>query len=224
MAWEVKSSTPMRWIWLCAAGELVGFGLGGGIGYLVFTAIPDPRSATAVIALLLGCAAAGVIEGAALGAAQWWGLRRRYPRLPAAPWIGATSAAAAVAWLLGGLPSTLISLLAPAVAATPAAPGGAVVALATAAGGAVLGTLFGVLQWSVLRDHAGRPGAWIIANTVGWAIALPWSFVAASLPQVTTPSRALAVTAAAGLIMGVIVAVATGAALRRMPPRPATVR
>lgn len=41
------------------------------------------------------------------------------------------------------------------------------------AGAGLYGTLAGVLQWLVLRRRVARAGWWVLANTVGWVVAIP---------------------------------------------------
>lgn len=94
------------------------------------------------LAALGAMVAAGVLEGTVLGLLQWRVLRRRFTRLEAASWVGATIAVAAFGWLIGGLPSTLANSPAAAAASDPVPGFSPVVIVALAAGlsvGAVTG-------------------------------------------------------------------------------------
>jgi hypothetical protein len=218
---SVRALLP-RWIAMCTMGELAGFALGGAIGYAVFTSIPDPTSLPLAAALLGGCALAGIVEGATLGAAQWWVLRKRYPTLRLASWAGVTALAAAICWALGGLPSTLISLFgAPSQGSSGPSddPSWAAVMLVSMAGGALLGAFLGFVQSRVLRRHADGAGWWIAASSVGWALALPWSFLAgSSAAGASSFQSAIAISAAAGLLMGATISAALGWAMSRITP------
>ena len=47
--------------------------------------------------------------------------------------------------------------------------------------GAGAGALFGLAQGWVLRGHAPRWRLWIAANAVGWAVGLPFTYLAGGL-------------------------------------------
>ena len=209
-----------RWIFFCTLGEFIGFASAGGIAYVVFTSIPDPTTLGLACALLAGCVLAGIAEGLSLGLGQWWALRGKFPELRARAWLGASVAAAAGGWILGGVPSTLISLLGrDAGSAAEAATEPSLVWLVggSALGGVALGAAFGAIQWRTLRRHAPAARRWIASNALGWGLALPWSYVAGSSASAArSPLHALAAAAFAGLAMGFTVAVANWYALRAM--------
>jgi len=90
---------------------------------------------------------------AAVGVLQWLILRRYLPG--PARWLVASLGAAALGFL--------VVLVLGAVNTDSG--------LATGVG--LYGTLAGTLQWLVLRQHVGRAGWWVLANTVGWLVAIP---------------------------------------------------
>jgi hypothetical protein len=103
--------------------------------------------------------AAGAVEGAVLALGQAFVLRRELPRFDSRAWTAATAAAAALAWSIGLLPSTVGDRIddVPLAAAVPA--------------GVVLVTLLlplGVAQWWVLRRYVERAPVWIWANVLAW--------------------------------------------------------
>jgi hypothetical protein len=161
---------------------------------------------------------AGAFEGSVLGLLQWLALRTWFPSLRARSWVLATAGVAALGWLLGMLPSTL-SEPAAAGAALPEPALPLVLALACSFG-AGAGSLFGLVQWWVLRRHAHDARRWISANAAGWAFGLPWSYVAGSSADVSR-SVPLAILwgVGAGAVMGLCVALFTGRALARIAPR-----
>ena len=73
--------------------------------------------ATGVAAVALGT----LLEGVVVGAAQWRVLREPLPALSRGSWVEATAIGAGLAWLLGMVPSTVISLLVGGAEATDAA-------------------------------------------------------------------------------------------------------
>jgi hypothetical protein len=207
------------WIAACTAGEVLGFGAAALWALLALQLFGlDPVSTAARAGVLGLMVLAGLFEGLVLGSLQWLALRRRFRRLRASHWIGATAAMAALGWFLGMLPVTL-SEPAPAGAQAAWEPP-MVLILAGAAGfGAAIGAAFGFAQWLVLRQHAHGATRWIAANALGWALGLPWAFVAGNLGDLTrSVPLAVALGAMAGLLMGLSVAVVTGLALRRIRP------
>ena len=85
--------------------------------------------------------------------------------------------------------------------------------------GGLAGALFGWAQWLVLRRHAQPAQGWITANAAGWALGLPWSYLAGSLADVSsTPAVAVLYGVLAGALMGLSVALATARALTQLEP------
>jgi hypothetical protein len=214
----------IQWIAACTAGELLGFGaaaLWAWIAVLVFGAEPVSwMGRLGVLALMI---LAGVCEGTVLAALQWSALRHWFPGLQARPWISATAAVAAFGWFVGMLPSTLIGNSGTDPARLIDPPWWLVMAGA-ALFGALAGALFGCAQWLVLRRHAHGAGRWIMANAVGWALGLPWSYLAGSSTDVSQALLWAVVSAVlAGALMGLAVALATAHALLRLQPTPPTV-
>ena len=186
-----------QWVAATWLGETVGFLLPT---VAVLAGADDPGDLLAAVVLV----AAGAGEGAVLGWAQAGVLRRVLPGFPRRGWVLRTAAAAAAVWAVG---------------LTPAALGGAVgewpVALQVAgglAGGALLLTVLGVAQWSVLRRLVPRSARW-----VGWTAAA-WLAGLAVFTAVTTPlwqpGQEPVVVALVGVVggcaMAATVAVVTG--------------
>jgi hypothetical protein len=88
--------------------------------------------------------------------------------------------------------------------------------------GLLVGALFGAVQALALRRAALHPHWWIIANAVGWAMALPVIYFGASLPgEAALLVQAIAAGLASGAIAGLILGVVTGLAFARMEPKQA---
>lgn len=83
-----------RWILACAAGELVGIGVAGGVAFAIGALIGEPQSLGSRLLTLAVFAAVGAVEGTALAGFQWRVLRARLPRLRAGEWVGVTVAVA----------------------------------------------------------------------------------------------------------------------------------
>jgi MFS family permease len=218
-----KRVSLARWVLACTAGELIGFGAAGAVAAFAFGAIPDPTTIPLAVLLILACVAAGVVEGATLGLFQWLAMRRAFPSLRARAWASVTALAGATGWFLGALPATLVSLsgASQSAEANPGwDPGMVATVLVSSILGLVLGGMFGVFQWIVLRKHAANAGRWIFANALGWALALPWSFVAGgSISSASGPALVWGIAALAGVMMGLTVALVTGFFLRRLVAR-----
>jgi len=136
--------------------------------------------------------------------AEWIVLRDELPGLPARSWIGATAAAAALAWGLGMVPSTLGDRL----GAVPVA----LLVPAFGAGGIALLLSIGTAQSLVLRGRVRRAWRWIPANALAWCAGLivAVSLMSVLLTEDTTLPGGIAIGAAAGVLMGAVVAAVTG--------------
>jgi hypothetical protein len=170
-----------RWVAANAVGEGLGLGATALVALALFPALGGdngilPALAVAAVAIAAGTA----IEGLIVGTAQWLVLRQPLPGITWPTWAGATAAGAGVAWTLGMLPSTLLSINQDAGQA-PASEPGAVMAYALAFGmGLVLGPVLGFAQWLVLRRHVASAGLWMPANALAWAFGMPLIFVGVS--------------------------------------------
>jgi hypothetical protein len=166
----------------------------------------EPQSIAARLLVLLVMVCAGAVEGLSLGWFQWRALRVRFPALAAKQWVSITAIVAAAGWLLGMLPPTLL----PVRSAGPAPAATATFFLALLMG-LGMGALFGAAQWWVLRRHVLHAGRWVAANALGWAVAMLWIFLAATLPGANTPFlAALALGAVCGLAAGLSLGAITG--------------
>ena len=177
------------------------------------------RVAVALLTVLIAMIG-GAVEGLAVGAAQWWLLRLWLTRLAASAWVGVTVAAAVAGWMLGMLPSVLVPLL----GSDGSAPEGTgpplwVMPLIGTGTGLVLGGLFGLAQYVVLRHHVRNARAWVWANAVGWAAAMAVMFTGAGIPAGPWPwAELLPLAAATGVLAGMAIGAVTGAVLPHLEP------
>ena len=170
-----------RWVAANALGEVVGLGGSALIGLALFPTLGEgaglfPALAVAAVAIAAGTA----VEGLAVGTAQWLVLRRSLPGIGWATWAGATAAGAGVAWTLGMLPSTLLSINQEAGQAQVAEPSALVVYALAFGMGLALGPVLGFAQWLVLRRHVAGAGLWMPANALAWAFGMVLIFAGVS--------------------------------------------
>jgi hypothetical protein len=211
----------LRWVGANALAEMIGLGVAGLVGVQVFAG--GPANLGQALVGIAPAIIAGAFEGLVVGWAQWSVLRQRLPGMRARSWIGATVLGAFVAWCLGMLPSTLMSLAPqPTAAQTGPSPFEGPLVYPLAMGmGAVLGVILGLPQWAVLRRWAPRGWRWIAANSAAWALGMPIIFVVAGgvspgLPVAAIAAMVLATLALAGAVVGAV----HGAVLVRMVPPP----
>jgi MFS family permease len=195
-----------RWVAAFIGGEVVGFGLAAPLGALAGWASDDASGASRTAIAILGGALAGVIEGSAVGWAQWRVLRGPLPTIGRRAWIVATAAGAALAWAIGMSLGTL---------ASPSdEPPFAVVVAGAAILGAALGALLGAGQWLVLRRRVARAERWVVANALGWTIGMVVAFGGGGLVGEGSPVVGIILVAAlTGAAMALAPALATGRAL-----------
>ncbi|GAA5165769.1 hypothetical protein [Ornithinimicrobium tianjinense] len=189
-----------RWVLLVAAGEFAGFMAPALAGSLAYAA------GVAGWWFYLTMVAAGAVEGLVLGAAQGTALRRAAVPASRARWTALTSVAAACAWSLGMLPSTLqgVDWRSPAVL------------VAVVVGAVVLLCSIPSAQWLELRRVSRRATLWLPINVVAWGVGLLWTFAPSPfVDEGTSPWVLVGVFAVAGLLMAVTMAVLTGLGLRR---------
>jgi hypothetical protein len=196
MSTKLTTSVWTTWFFWVTAGEFAGF---------LAPALAGALTSSALLLVL-----AGVIEGAVLGAAQCFVLRRTIPRLSAPHWIGVTAAAAGFAWAialftvryaepLGSMPLPMLLSVAAFV-------------------GMSLLLSMGVGQWLVLHHHVPRASRWVWANAVAWCAGLiVFTGVTTPLWQPGQPTALIVLIGAlGGLLMAATMAAITGSALVRL--------
>ncbi len=177
-------------------------------GASVIEAEPDVGGilGVAALAVLLGT----FLEGCVVGAAQGTVLQARRPDISRRSWVGATSAGAGLAWLVGMVPSTAMALAEPASTDAPMQEPTLVILLLLAALlGLVTGPVLGVAQWVVLRRRVARPASWLWANGLAWAVGMPVIFAGMDLvpwdgPAALRIAAIYSVCLVAGLMVGAI--------------------
>jgi len=179
-----------RWVAANAVAELIGLG-GSALVLIGLIALVDENSVGGILLMAAGAILLGtMLEGVVVGLLQWCVLRDALPTLPRRSWVTATAIGALIAWLLGMIPSTAMSLAGSgAESAAPAAEPPAWLFYLLAAGmGFVLGPVLGTPQWVVLRKHVRRAGWWVLANALAWMVGMVIIFLGTSaIPEGPIP-------------------------------------
>ncbi|HEX6311358.1 MAG TPA: hypothetical protein VF152_06995 [Acidimicrobiia bacterium] len=191
-----------RWTLAFLVGELVGF---------VPPAVTGASLAAAGVsdaALVVGLTVAGLLEGAALGAAQAWVLARSAPAVDRRAWVLATTAAAGFAWFVG--------MSGGALAGSAVAPPAVLAAVLAPAWVAALLSM-GYAQWLVLRRTVPASGRWVWVTAGAWLLGVMIPVVALSAAPDGWPGWIHAVVGVlAAVAMGLTVGALTGRTLDRL--------
>ena len=185
-----------RWIVAVSAGEGIGFAIATTVAVLTIVGGIDGPARLALV--IVG----GAFEGTALALGQHLGMREARPI--AWRWIGATALAAAIAWTLGMLPSTVgIDL------------GSPVALIAVGIGGIVLLASIPLAQWLVLdRPRSFR---WVPVNAGAWAVSILWTFAPSPFIDERSPIPLVAALyVVAGILMAVTFACLTAGVARSL--------
>jgi hypothetical protein len=214
----------LRWIAANALSEMLGLGLTFaviGLGFARLEAIPGLWGVLGSFALAV---ASGAIEATLVGLAQAWALRPAFPAVTRLRWWRATLIGALAAYVLGYLPSTLMSLGEQSTQSAAVEPPQAVILLLAAGMGAAAGALLSAAQWRVLRRSVTGAGVWIPANMLAWALGMPLIFWGMDIFFKFQPlARGVPFLAALLLAMGALVGAVHGFFLARLI-KPADVR
>jgi hypothetical protein len=199
----------LRWVLANALGEALGL---EGTALIWALSVLNTGKGTGIYAILVLAAfsvlAGTLIEGTVVGTAQWLVLRRPLPHLRWRTWVLATGAGAFLAWTLGMVPSTLLSL-GSGGGTPPAEPGEATVLGLAFLMGLALGPVLGVAQWVALRPFVRRAALWVLANALAWACGMVVIFagidlaMGGGLSPAVVPILALTL-ACAGALVGAV--------------------
>jgi hypothetical protein len=209
-----------RWVLANALGELLGLGLTFAAIGLAASGLEGLPGLGSVLASFAVAVASGAMEATLVGLAQWWAMRPWFPAITRLHWWRATLIGALVAYALGYLPSTLMSLGEQAAEAPPVEPSQAVVLLLAAGLGAVAGAVLSFAQWLALRHSVGGAGLWIPANMLAWAAGMPIIFWAMdAVFQMPSLLRGIPLLAGALLVTGAVAGAIHGAFLVKLAGR-----
>jgi hypothetical protein len=207
----------LRWLAANAFGELLGLGLTFTMIALVLSGLDDQEGIGGVLISFLVAVASGAIEATLVGLAQWWAMFPWFPAISRRTWWLATLVGALVAYVLGYLPSTLMSLGEEASQSQMVEPPQWMVLLFAAGLGAVAGAALSFAQWLALRKKVSGAGWWVPANMLAWLAGMPlifWGIDVARRGQSLTETVML--LAGCLLLAGAVVGAIHGVALVRL--------
>ncbi len=166
-----------RWTLANAFSEMIGLGLTFAITGLYFSRMGEAATVAAILLSFVVAVASGAVEATFVGLAQWWAMKPRFPSIGRFEWWRGTFIGALIAYVLGYLPSTIMSMGEATGSSAPASePAQWIVLLLAAAMGAVGGAVLSFAQWLVLRGKVERAGIWIPANMLAWTFGMPVIF------------------------------------------------
>jgi hypothetical protein len=207
----------VRWVAANAISETLGLGATFAVIAVAFSSLEGSGSIGTVLLLFLLSVASGVIEATLVGLAQWWAMHPWFPAISRRAWWLATMAGALVAYVLGYLPSTLMSLGEEASQAQAVEPPQAIVLLLAAGLGAVAGAVLSFAQWLILRGSVPRAGWWVPANALAWLAGMPIVFWGIDISQRGQPLyQTVLILIVCLLLMGLVVGSIHGAFLVRL--------
>jgi len=203
----------LLWIMANSLAELIGLGAVALAGYGIVLWLGEPTGIGSILfAMVFVILGAG--EGLIVGLAQSRVLRLRIPALRG--WIRATVVGAVVAWMLGMLPSTIMSFASPPAAPDEApAISDAMQLVLAAMLGLVAGPVLAFFQWHTLRRYVLQHSIWWLpANAVGWALAMPIIFIGVDIAAAGTEPLMIALGVGLALLLaGAVVGAVHGRVL-----------
>lgn len=196
-----------RWISANALGELFGLGLTFLITAFAFSKLDSQQTMIGILLSFIFAVTSGVVEATVVGLAQWWAMHPWFPGIERFAWWRGTLIGALIAYVLGYLPSTLMSLGEATTQSAPTAEPPQWITLLLAAGlGAVGGAVLSFAQWLAIRGKVKRAGIWIPANMLAWLFGMPVIFWGIDLAfKMTAIWQSMLVMAGTLLVAGMVV-------------------
>jgi magnesium-transporting ATPase (P-type) len=166
-----------RWVGANALGEMFGLGLTFLITGFVFSKLDNQQTMMSILLSFVFAVISGAVEATVVGLTQWWAMHPWFPSVEKFAWWRGTLIGALIAYVLGYLPSTLMSMgEATAQSAPVAEPPQWIVLLLAAGMGAVGGAVLSFAQWLAMRGKVKRAALWIPANMLAWLFGMPVIF------------------------------------------------
>jgi hypothetical protein len=172
-----KDQLWTRWTLANALSEMVGLGLTFAITGLFFASIGEQNTVPSILLSFAVAVLSGAVEATFVGLAQWWAMHPWFPSIERFAWWRATFIGALIAYVLGYLPSTLMSMGDATSSGAPVAEPAQWIVLLLAAGmGAVGGAVLSFAQWLAMRGKVQGAGIWLPANMLAWLFGMPVIF------------------------------------------------
>jgi hypothetical protein len=172
-----KNQLWTRWTLANAFSEMVGLGLTFAITGLFISSVGEGNTVAGILLSFAVAVASGAVEATFVGLAQWWAMHPWFPSIEKFAWWRGTFIGALIAYVLGYLPSTIMSVGEATASSAPVAEPAQWVVLLLAAGmGAVGGAVLSVAQWLEMRGKVQGAGVWIPANMLAWLFGMPIIF------------------------------------------------
>ncbi len=207
-----------RWTLANALAELIGLGLTFIITGLVFSRLDGQGTVLSILLSFVFAVLSGVVEATVVGLAQWWAMNPWFPMVSRFGWWRGTLIGALVAYVLGYLPSTLMSLGETANQSAPVEEPAQWIVLLLAAGmGGVGGAVLSFAQWLELRGKVEKAGIWIPANMLAWTFGMPVIFWGVDMAfKMAHVWQSVSVMAGSLLVAGGVVGAVHGAFLVKL--------
>ena len=214
----LKNKLFQRWTLANALSELFGLGLTFLITGLVFSKLDSQQNVTSITLTFVFAVLSGAVEATIVGLAQWWAMNHWFPMINRFAWWRATFIGAMIAYVLGYLPSTLMSMGEATTQSAPVEEPAQWIILLLAAGmGAVGGAVLSFAQWLELRREVEGAGIWIPANMLAWAFGMPVIFWGVDMAfKMAALWQSVLVMAGSLLVAGAVVGAIHGAFLVRL--------
>lgn len=170
------SNLWLRWVTANSLGEMLGLGATFAVLAAGLAAIDELST---VCSFLLGYGLAiisGILEASIVGWAQWKAMKPWLPNISLRSWWLATLIGALIAYSLGYLPSTIMSLQEQSAQTAAVEPEQWVVLLLAAGMGLAGGLILSIFQGRELRRHISGAWKWVPANMIAWMLGMPLIF------------------------------------------------
>ncbi len=214
------ASIYSAWLRGCVIGSGLALTLSGVIAVMMSLFLAEYRSEAARTLSVVIIAVVAVLEGGIIGYCQWRVLRRVFPTMSSAMWVGTTMAAAAVGCAIPWLPTSFATTAAAAGRFGDVSIGLFDAARLSIVTGALIGIVWGVAQYAILHRHAHHASIWVLSSTAAWAIAFAVVYFAAFWPDRTVhPFLHVLLAADAGVLLGLVLGLLNGRALLALRSR-----
>lgn len=170
-----KNALWFRWTLTNGFAEMAGLGATFAVIGLLVSKI-DTQQVTGIVLAFLLTVISGAIEATIVGLAQWWAMHPWFPMIRRFAWWRGTLIGALLSYVLGYLPSTLMSMGETTAQTMQVEPPEWVTLLLAAGLGVAAGAVLSFAQWLVLRGKVKKAGLWIPANMLAWAVGMPVIF------------------------------------------------